>query len=133
MSARLELRDPGTGGGRRAVVTGAGGFIGSHLVEHLLDLGHAVVGVDSFGEHYPSAIKRMNLDGAAAELRFELVEADLTNDEIDALLAGVDIVFHLAARPGVQESWCDFRGYLDANIAASNAVFAAATAAGTPV
>ena len=63
--------------GSRVLVTGAAGFIGSHLVERLLSEGAQVVGVDSFEDYYPRALKEANLTGALADPRYTFVEADV--------------------------------------------------------
>jgi UDP-glucuronate 4-epimerase len=89
----------------RALVTGCAGFIGSHLVESLLADGHDVVGVDCFNDNYPRADKLANLAAAARHARFRLVTADLVSADVHALLEGCDVVFHLAAEPGVRSSW----------------------------
>ena len=83
----------------RYVVTGAAGFIGSHLSEALLAAGHDVVGVDSFTDYYDPERKREN----ARDL--DVPEADLLVADLDDLLAGVDGVFHLAGQPGVRASF----------------------------
>ena len=91
----------------RIVVTGAAGFIGSVLVDHLLGRGDEVVGVDNFDPYYPAAVKRANLGGASGHPRFRLVEADIRDPaRIDALLAEArpDAVVHLAALAGVRPS-----------------------------
>jgi nucleoside-diphosphate-sugar epimerase len=62
----------------RSVVTGAAGFIGAHLAEHLLTLGHDVVGIDCFTSCYASQLKCANITALLAEPRFRLVDADLT-------------------------------------------------------
>ena len=61
-----------------SVVTGAAGFIGSHLAEHLLTLGHDVVGIDCFTSYYAPHLKPANIAALPAEPRFRLVDADLT-------------------------------------------------------
>ena len=104
----------------RILVTGAAGFIGSHLAERLLELGHEVVGVDGFTSHYSRERKRRNLAGIAGEEGFHLVEGDLLDLDLDDLLRGVDGVAHLAAESGVRASWGDnFSRYLERNVAAT--------------
>jgi UDP-glucuronate 4-epimerase len=115
------------------LVTGSAGFVGSHLSERLIADGHRVTGVDSFSDHYLRHLKDLNLAALIAEPRFELVERDLSSDPIIDLLNGVDVVFHLAARPGVRDSWSDFADYVNANIIGSRAVFDAAAATHTRV
>src|SRR5205809_3563127 len=89
---------------RRCLVTGAAGFIGSHLCEALLARGERVVGVDCFSDYYDPAQKRANLGTAlAAGLQFRRL--DLTRDALDIALKDVDVVCHLAAQPGVRPSW----------------------------
>lgn len=105
----------------RYVVTGAAGFIGSHLTESLLGAGHDVVAVDAFTDYYDPARKREN---AAA---FDVVEADLAETDVDALVAGSDGVFHLAGQPGVRASFGpDFTHYVSRNVLASERLFEAA-------
>jgi nucleoside-diphosphate-sugar epimerase len=100
-----------------ALVTGAAGFIGSHLVERLVAAGSRVVGVDNFCSYYPPVVKRANVASVLDHDRFSLVEADLTAAELDPLVAQVDAVFHLAGQPGVRASWGPtFASYLDANV-----------------
>ena len=89
----------------RALVTGCAGFVGSHLTESLLAGGHEVVGVDCFSDNYPVAEKLANLTRARAHDRFELHAVDLATADIARLLDGCDVVFHLAAEPGVRTSW----------------------------
>jgi nucleoside-diphosphate-sugar epimerase len=117
----------------RMLVTGAAGFIGSHLVERLVAAGHRVTGVDCFSDHYARELKDLNVAGLANEPRFELVEADIAREPIVDLMGDVDVVFHLAARPGVRDSWTDFDDYVEANIVASRSVFDAAAATDTRV
>jgi UDP-glucose 4-epimerase len=99
------------------MVTGAAGFIGSHLCERLLDEGHAVTGVDSFTDYYSPARKRRNLDALRGRAGFRFVEEDLVTADLDRLLEGAGGVFHLAAQAGVRASWGkDFKPYLDSNV-----------------
>ena len=112
----------------RYVVTGAAGFIGSHLAEALLARGDDVVGVDSFTDYYDREQKEEN---AAA---LDVARADLAEDPLEDFVAGADGVFHLAGQPGVRASFGpDFPQYLSRNVLASQRVFAAAAAAGIPV
>ena len=116
---------------KTAVVTGAAGFIGSHLVDQLLTEGCHVTGIDNFDPWYDPAQKRRNLVSATANPRFRLVEADVATADLTRQFANADSVFHLAARPGVQQSWgSGFRDTCRLNIAMTQQVLEAATAAG---
>jgi UDP-glucuronate 4-epimerase len=118
----------------RFLVTGAAGFIGSHLAESLLEDGHDVLGVDCFTDYYPEHLKTGNVAGAAAHGAFELVREDISHGDIGSLVARCDGVFHLAAQPGVRGSWGDgFAVYLRDNLAGTQRVFEAATRAGVRV
>jgi len=112
----------------RVLVTGAAGFIGSHLCEALLQRGVSVTGLDCFTDYYDPAIKRANLEALLKHPSFTFVEADLNGDGWS--LEGNEIVFHLAAQPGVRASWGPgFRGYLRNNVQATQKVLDAALAA----
>lgn len=102
----------------KAVVTGAAGFIGSHLTERLLKDGWDVVGVDNFDDFYSPQIKRRNLAGCRADERFELVEADIRDQAAMEVAIGddTDVVIHLAARAGVRPSIEQPALYADVNI-----------------
>ena len=102
-----------------ALVTGAAGFIGSHLVERLLAAGHTVTGVDAFTDYYDPALKRRNLEVARADSRFRLLELDLGKDDL-AVLPDAGVVFHQAAQAGVRASWGrDFAAYVHHNVLAT--------------
>jgi len=104
----------------RALVTGAAGFIGSHLTDSLLADGFEVVGVDAFVDYYPRQAKERNLEGARRQAGFRLVEGALQDLDLDSLLAGVGQVYHLAAQAGVRASWGrDFEVYTDHNVLAT--------------
>jgi UDP-glucuronate 4-epimerase len=109
----------------RYVVTGAAGFIGSHVTESLLAAGHEVVAIDCFTDHYDPAVKEEN---AAA---FLVERIDLSADPLD--FDGVDGVFHLAAQPGVRSFGERFPLYLRHNVLASERVFEAAARSGARV
>lgn len=115
----------------RALVTGAAGFVGSHLTEALLARGDAVVGVDCFTPYYDRATKEANLEVARRSAAFTFVEADLRTADLVALLDRVEVVFHQAAQPGVRLSWSDgFAEYDSHNVLATQRLLEAACAAG---
>jgi len=119
------------------LVTGAAGFIGSHVCAALLRAGHRVVGLDNFDAFYPRAIKQRNLrrievqaSGGRSTLgSFEFIERDITDEK--ALLATLegrplDGIIHLAARAGVRPSIDDPVGYAHANVTATACMLHAA-------
>jgi UDP-glucuronate 4-epimerase len=89
----------------RALVTGCAGFVGSHLTEALLADGHQVRGVDCFNDNYAAGEKLENIGASRSHDGFELHPVDLATADLDRLLEDVDVVFHLAAEPGVRTSW----------------------------
>ena len=104
----------------KALVTGAAGFIGSHLSAALLDRGAEVTGIDCFTDYYPRFIKEMNLGVNASRPGFQFIEESLQSADLPALLEGKSHVFHLAAQAGVRKSWgSDFRIYTDNNVDAT--------------
>jgi nucleoside-diphosphate-sugar epimerase len=110
----------------RFVVTGAAGFIGSHLAEALRARGDEVVPVDAFTDYYDPSLKEHNAAG------LDVLRLDLAEETLD--LAGVDGVFHLAGQPGVRTSWGgDFELYVRRNVVATQRVLEAAVPAGVRV
>jgi len=104
----------------RCIVTGAAGFIGSHLSEALVNAWHTVLGIDCFTDYYPKRLKLANLATLAQRKGFRLVEADLASANLPPLLRNVEVVFHLAAQPGVRASWGEsFSHYVKDNILAT--------------
>jgi len=117
----------------KVVVTGAAGFIGSHLVDRLLGEGHEVTGVDAFVDFYPRAAKEENLRGARDHGRFRLVEGLLQEIPLDGVLEGAGQVYHLAAQAGVRSSWGrEFQLYTEHNVLATQRLLEAAVQAGVP-
>ena len=101
----------------RILVTGAAGFIGSHLVDRLLAEGREIVGVDSFTGYYSRERKERNLASARGAYGFSLVEGDLLSLDLEELLSNVDAVVHLAGEPGVRRSWgVHFQKYMERNV-----------------
>lgn len=113
----------------RLMVTGCAGFIGSHLVDRMLEDGHEVVGVDSFTGYYDRALKERNNDWNMGRDSFKFVEADVAR-LTSADLTGFDAIVHLAAQPGVRASWGQFDDYINENLLATHNLATAASAAG---
>jgi nucleoside-diphosphate-sugar epimerase len=109
----------------RYIVTGAAGFIGSHLAEALVAAGHEVVGLDAFTDYYDPTLKEENARG------LDVRRIDLARDPLD--FSGVDGIFHLAGQPGVRSFGDVFPLYLERNLLATQRVFEAAAAAGARV
>ena len=102
------------------MVTGAAGFIGSHLCERLLALGNQVVGVDSFSDYYERSRKEENLAGLKSNPAFTFQELDLVDADLRSTLRGARVVYHLAGQPGVRPSWGEqFDRYVRDNILAT--------------
>ncbi len=114
----------------RIVVTGAAGFIGSHLVDALLADDHDVVGIDCFTDYYPRADKVANLAAASTHERFTLHEVDLRVDLLEPHIAGADVVVNQAATPGLVLSWDDFDAYQSCNLTAAKRLVDACLATG---
>jgi nucleoside-diphosphate-sugar epimerase len=132
------------------VVTGAAGFIGSRLTDRLPADGHTVVGLDSFEDYYPRALKEANLEGGRANPAFTLHEANILElaaeappggpeaggvqgSALAALLRGCARVYHLAAQAGVRASWgSSFEVYTRNNVLATQQLLEACGAAGVP-
>ena len=122
----------------RVIVTGAAGFIGSHLCERLLADGHEVVGIDVFRDYYARELKQANLSRALEHRHFTFVEADLLellrpDGALQGRFGGAACVYHLAAQAGVRASWgSSFRTYTDDNVLATQAVLEACAANKVP-
>lgn len=88
-----------------SLVTGAAGFLGSHISERLLQLGHKVIGVDCFTDYYARELKMANLKNLLSNSDFTLVKKDLLDVDLKSLVETIDYIFHEAAQPGVRASW----------------------------
>jgi UDP-glucuronate 4-epimerase len=111
----------------KALVTGAAGFIGSHLVGRLLDDGVTVRGVDRLSDYYDPALKRANLAPLLDRDGFELVEGDLNDLDAGELIGDVEVVYHVAGQPGVRASWgTEFEIYLRDNVLGTQCLLEAA-------
>jgi UDP-glucuronate 4-epimerase len=114
----------------RALVTGCAGFIGSHLTDSLLADGHDVVGVDCFNDNYSRLVKAANVARHDDWFGYRFVEGDLATMKLENLLDDCDVVFHLAAEPGVRSSWGQrFERYLHNNVMATQRLLEASLAA----
>jgi nucleoside-diphosphate-sugar epimerase len=103
-----------------ALVTGVAGFIGSHLSERLIDDGWQVKGVDCFTDTYARSIKEQNLAAVKGHPRFAFEELDLATADLEGVVSGADVVFHLAGQAGVRSSWgVEFEIYTERNILAT--------------
>lgn len=101
----------------KSIVTGVAGFIGSHLAERLLQEGHRVLGIDSFLDSYPRALKEANLESLGSHPFFSFFEGNLLELDLEEVLEGADYLFHQAALAGVRTSWGkSFKDYLDNNV-----------------
>ncbi|HHY28936.1 MAG TPA: NAD-dependent epimerase/dehydratase family protein [Desulfitobacterium dehalogenans] len=105
----------------KVLVTGAAGFIGSHLCERLLEINDVeVIGIDGFINPSLNQTKLRNLRLLLTNPRFVFHQVDLRQTNLKQLLKDVDVVYHLAAIPGVRTSWgSDFQLYVDHNIVAT--------------
>ena len=111
----------------RTIVTGAAGFIGSHLCAHLLDHGDEVVGIDSLTEYYDPRLKEANLVPLRARAGFTEQRVDLATASLVTLFDNADVVYHLAGQPGVRGSWGEeFTPYVARNVSATQRVLEAA-------
>ena len=111
----------------RAVVTGAAGFIGSHMTERLLADGWDVLALDRLSDYYPREHKLANVAAYREHPKVIFHEANLVDADLDEFLDGVDTVFHLAGQPGVRASWAGgFDAYLVDNIQATQRLLEAA-------
>ena len=109
------------------IVTGAAGFIGSHLVETLLKQGEKVIGIDEVNDYYDPELKRKNLAYFAKHPNFQLLEGNILSLDWRSLLANTEVIYHQAAQAGVRASWGEgFRSYTERNINATQVLLEAA-------
>jgi len=103
-----------------ALVTGVAGFVGSHLGERLIRDGWRVKGVDCFTDTYARSLKEQNLAAVKGHARFAFEEADLVTSDLNKMVKGADVVFHLAGQAGVRTSWgAEFEIYTERNVLAT--------------
>jgi nucleoside-diphosphate-sugar epimerase len=110
-------------------VTGAAGFVGSHIVDRLVTDGWSVVAADSITPYYSVEQKESNL-AAIASAAVDVVDLDLAVDDLSELVADVDVVFHQAGQPGVRDSWEHFASYVEHNVIATERLLRAVRQAG---
>jgi UDP-glucose 4-epimerase len=111
----------------KIIVTGAAGFIGSNLVEALLQQGKEVIGIDEFNDYYEPTLKHKNIAHLQSSPNFTLIEGDIQFLDWSKLLQDVDVVYHQAAQAGVRASWGKgFRAYTERNINATQVMLEAA-------
>jgi len=104
-----------------SIVTGAAGFLGSHLSEYLLKAGHSVLGIDAFTDSYDSSVKERNIERLTTQPNFRCVRGDLVQLDLKQLIRGATSVFHMAARAGVRGGWGTvFDAYSHDNIYATH-------------
>lgn len=101
----------------KILVTGAAGFVGSHLAERLVEMGHEVVGLDAFTDYYSPALKKVNAQDVAAK-GGRVVNLDLAAGDLAPALTGVEFIYHLAAQPGISAT-TPFEDYLRNNVVAT--------------
>ena len=101
----------------RILITGAAGFIGSHLVERLAGLGHQVRGIDCLTDYYARALKKSNVD-QLSRAGVAMLPLDLAEDDLRPAVQDVDLVYHAAAQPGIS-SQVGFETYMRNNLIAT--------------
>lgn len=102
----------------KILVTGAAGFIGSHLTERLLEEGHEVIGIDSFTDYYPKVLKDINAEDIKSKGATLFIK-DLAKDDLTEVVDGIEVVYHLAAQPGISAT-TPFEDYLKNNVVATH-------------
>lgn len=109
------------------IVTGAAGFIGSHLAETILQQGDCIIGIDQINDYYNPDLKKANIAHLKEYTGFKFIQDDIQNLDWLELLKDVDVVYHQAAQAGVRASWGDsFRHYTERNINATQVILEAA-------
>ncbi len=104
----------------KILVTGAAGFIGSHLSERLVGLGHEVLGVDCFTDFYSRELKEMNVSDIK-DKGVKFYELDLVDDDLSNIISDVEVVYHMAAQPGISKT-VGVDKYVRKNIFATNSL-----------
>ena len=115
----------------RALVTGVAGFIGSHIATSLLRDGHEVTGIDCFTDYYSRDIKERNLQPLLRSPSFRFVASPVQDLDLPAAMRACEVVFHMAAQPGVRASWGrEFEIYTTHNVLVTQKMLEAAVGAG---
>jgi nucleoside-diphosphate-sugar epimerase len=100
----------------KILITGAAGFIGSHVSEKLLEAGHSITGIDNFDPFYSRLIKEKNLSRCFQHENFKFIEGDISNRELFNNISKAGLVIHLAAKAGVRPSIDNPSAYINTNI-----------------
>ncbi|MBI4618812.1 MAG: NAD-dependent epimerase/dehydratase family protein [Desulfobacterales bacterium] len=115
----------------KCLVTGAAGFIGSHLSKKLINEGYEVIGIDCFVDYYPRALKERNIKELKKREEFKFIEANLVSIDLGELISDISYIFHQAAQAGVRASWGEsFHIYSDNNILATQRLLEASIHSG---